>query len=221
MAYIRTILKGSLGAVEVWSTSTNWGIFGIHPDSPDQALVDGILARLITYTTVTNVPASFKTLLSSGSSITGWRVELRGENELTLSVAEGLLGTPVTGGGSASKTPQDAVVFSLRTSTPGPRGRGRMYFPAVGASLSAAFQLTGPSPAGIAADAKTWLNAIGSQMNAYFASISSVLTVVLSVRSQTDHVCRNVNQIQVGAVLDTQRRRRDSLPETYASVSYP
>ena len=96
-----------------------------------------------------------------------------------------------------------------------------MYLPAFGASLNATFQLNSPTAAAVATDAKTWLNAIGLQLNAYYASISSVRTVVLSVRSATDHVCRDVNQIQVGSILDTQRRRRDAIPESYQSVAYP
>ena len=221
MAYFRTVLKGTLGSVETWSTSTNWGVFGLSPDTPDQAAVDGILARLRTYTTSTNVGAAFKALLSSNASIDGWRVEKRAEDERILSIAEGLIGTPVLGASGASKTPQDAIVFSLRTNTPGARGRGRMYFPAVGAALNTSWQLTNPVPATLAAEVRTWLNAIGNEMNQYFIGIGDARRVVLSVRSVTDHVCRDVVQLQVGSVLDTQRRRRDALPETYSTVPYP
>lgn len=221
MAFYRTIIKGSIGAVEVWSTSTNWGVFGLSPDVPDQAAVDGILARLRTYTTAANVTASLKTLMSSAVTIDGWRVEKRAEDETILSVAEGLLTTAVAGTGSATKLPQDSLVFSLRTNTPGPKGRGRMYWPAVGAQVSAAFQLATPVPATTVADVKTWLNAIGNEMNQYFIGIGDARRVVLAVRSVTDHVCRDVVQLQVGSVLDTQRRRRDALPETYVSATYP
>jgi hypothetical protein len=96
-----------------------------------------------------------------------------------------------------------------------------MYWPALGATLSGSFQITAPTAAATAGHVKTWLNAIGGQINAYYASISSLLTVVLSVRSTTDHLCRNVVNIQVGTILDTQRRRRDALVETYTTVSYP
>jgi len=219
--YLRTVMKGSLGGVENWSISINWGIFGIAPDTPDQAMVDGVLLKLRNFTTAGNTPTSVKSLLSTTCSISGWRVEQRGEDERTLAVAEGTLTTEVAGTLTVSKTPQDCIVISLRTNTPGPRGRGRLYFPAMSATLSPTFQLTSPVPSAIAADFKTWLNAIGTQMNQYFIDIGSAYRVVLSVRSQTDHVNRNVVQLQVGSILDTQRRRRDALPETYASVAYP
>lgn len=221
MAYFRTIVKGSMGAVETWSCSINWGVVGLAPDVADQATVDGMLSKLQTWTVAANVPGSLRTLLSVQGSIDGWRVEKRAEDESTLSVAEGLAPAPVPGTSAHVKSPQDALVFSLRTSTPGARGRGRLYWPALGAVLSNSFQLQTPAPATAAADARTWLNAIGSQLNQYFIDQASILRVALSVRSQTDHVNRNVNSLQIGSVLDTQRRRRDSLPESYVSVPYP
>lgn len=221
MAWWKTILKGSIGNVEVWSTSTSWGIFGIAPDVPNQALTDQMALALRTYITTANLPTGLKALLSQGATIDTVRVELRGENEETLSVAEQLLAAPATGSTAPNKTPQDAVVLSLRTSTPGARGRGRMYWPALQCTLSATYQLTSPSPVTIVGDTKTWLAAIGTQMNNVYIANASALRVVLSVRSVTDHVCRDVTSIQVGSVLDTQRRRRDALPESYVNVTYP
>lgn len=173
------------------------------------------------YVTTANLPTSYKTMLSLQGQVDSIRVELRAENEQTLSVNEQLLTASVVGTVAASKTPQDAVVLSLRTSTPGARGRGRQYWPALNATLSSSFQLTAPTPAAIAADTKTWLNAIGTQMNNVYIGNASALRVALAVRSTRDHVCRDVTSIQVGTILDTQRRRRDSLPESYASVIYP
>lgn len=221
MAFIKTIFKGSLGAVETWSTSISWGIFGLSPDTSNQVEADGLLAAIKAAGGVTTMPTSLRTLLSGAGSVDGVRVERRAEDESVLNVAEGLYTTPSLGTGTASKTPQDALVFSLRTSVPGARGRGRLYWPALGAALSTSFQLTTPTPATVATDAKTWLAAIGSAMNGYFVSVASAKSVVLSVRSVTDHVCRDVNTLQFGSVLDTQRRRRDNLPESYVSVAYP
>lgn len=138
-----------------------------------------------------------------------------------LNVSETILSPVVAGSGAHSKTPQDAVVLSLRTSTPGARGRGRLYWPAQGASLSSVFQMTTPTPANTAGGAKTWLQAINSAMDGVYIAQASALRVALSVRSVTDHVCRDVTSIQVGSILDTQRRRRDALPETYSTVTYP
>lgn len=221
MAYFKTIVRGTMGASEVWSTGISWGIFGLSPDVPDNAAVDGILSRLITDPSVLTIPPALLQVMGTGAAVVGFRVEQRAEDESTLAVAEGLWPAPSAGTATSSKTPQDAVVISLRTATPGARGRGRLYWPALGAALNGSFQLSTPTPAAIAAGAATWLNAIGAQINDYFTDIGAAKSAVLVVRSVTSHTNADVNQLQVGSVLDTQRRRRDNLTETYSAVAYP
>ena len=221
MSYWRVIYKGSLGTVEQWSTSVAMGVIGLSPDSSDQATTDAMAAAVRTATTATNVNSDLRSALGAGNTIDIIRIERRAEDESVLNVAESLLGAALGGTTAATKTPQDAVVFSLRTSTPGPRGRGRMYWPAVGATLTSSFSLSTPTPALLAAGAKTWIASIKAAMDGVYISAASALRVAPSVRSSTDHVCRDITSIQVGSVLDTQRRRRDVLPETYATVVYP
>jgi hypothetical protein len=221
MSYWRVILKGSLGAVEQWSTSVAFGIVGINTDTPDQGMTDAMAVAVRTATTSGNVGTALRAAMSTLCQIDSIRMEKRAEDETVLNVSESLLLSPLLGTSTATKTPQDAMVLSLRTSTPGARGRGRMYWPAVGAALNATFQLTTPTPADAAAGAKVLLQAINTAMDGVYISQASALRVALSVRSGTDHVCRDVTSIQVGSVLDTQRRRRDVLPETYNSVTYP
>jgi predicted fused transcriptional regulator/phosphomethylpyrimidine kinase len=43
----------------------------------------------------------------------------------------------------------------------------------------------------------------------------------LAVRSKTTKTTPHVVRIQGGDVVDTQRRRRDNLPEAYSSLSFP
>ena len=221
MAWLKVIMEGTIPGGEAWSVGTSWGIFGLAPDTPDQSLTDGILAGLLTYSASNPLPTAFKQAMGIDLQFTTWRVEYRDEAERIMNVSIGVLPSPQAGIGTSSKSPQDAIVLSLRTSTPGPSGRGRLYWPAVGASLGAGFQLSTPTPGSFVAAWKTWLNAIGGVMNAYYASISSAKTVVLSVRSVKNHLNRNVNQLQVGSLMDTQRRRRASLIETYSNTSYP
>jgi len=221
MAYWRTVVKGGLGTGEVWSCGFSWGIVGLAPDVPDEALAADIAQRLVTGTTAGAVPTSMRFLLSTAGSMASWRVEKRGENEKILSLGEAALTTPLIGTSTATKTPQDAIAISLRTSTPGARGRGRFYWPALANDLSTAWLLTNPTPAAVAADVKSYLNGLRSVINAAYAATADIRTVSLAVRSVTDHVSRDVNKIQVGNVLDTQRRRRDALNETYASQVFP
>lgn len=221
MAYIKTILRGDLGAGEVWSTSISWGIVGLAPDVPDDALVQDMANRLVAATGAGFIPTKLALLLSTAGKLTSYRVEKRGEDERVLSLGEASVIGNVAGSTTPDKTPQDAVVFSLRTGTPGARGRGRMYWPALSATLTSSYKLSSPTAAQVAADAKTLLDGIKTPLNAAYAATADVRTVRLSVRSVTDHVCRDVVKIQVGDVLDTQRRRRDALNEAYSSVNYP
>lgn len=222
MSYWRIILKGTLGATESWSVGAAYGIVGLAPDVPNQAAADAILANVKTAIGSGGaLPSTLQTLMSAQAAATIARVELRAEDESILSVSEGLLLSTVTGTGTSSKSPQDAIVFSLRTNTPGPKGRGRIYWPALGATLSTTFQLSTPTPAATATAAKAMLQAFNTAIDNYYIGIASALRSALSVRSLKDHVCRNVVTIQVGSTMDTQRRRRESIPESYSSIAYP
>ena len=96
-----------------------------------------------------------------------------------------------------------------------------MYWPALAAPLGTDFKITSANSLGYATAAAQLLKLIGDQINAEWAANSIAVTTELAVRSTTDHVSRKVERIQVGDVLDTQRRRRDRLSETYSVVNYP
>lgn len=138
-----------------------------------------------------------------------------------MSVGEANYPGPISGANPPSKSPQDALVFSLRTGQPGARGRGRMYWPACGASTSPDFKLSAPRNDQAVADMAKLLDLIGDQLNAELAANSLVATVELAVRSIANHTCYQVSQLRAGDVLDTQRRRRDKLSESYAVSAYP
>lgn len=221
MAYTRVIVKGSLGGVEEWSTGASFSFFASVFSGFNQTQCESIVQRLLTNIPLASWPTALRNLLAVGNSITGWRVETHQEDESISAVAENNYAVPVAGLTTPTKTPQDAVVISLRSGTPGARGRGRMYWPALGANLGATFKLTSPTPGAIAADARTLLKLIGDQLNAELAANSIVATVELAVRSQVSHDNNPVIRLQVGDVLDTQRRRRDALAEAYSVVAYP
>lgn len=221
MTYIRTIMLGTLGSVENWSCGVTWRNFELFPASMSQTMIESLASRLVSSILTGSVPTALKQLLSTSGSITGWRVEQHEEDETLRNVAQGSYSSPIFGSGSASKTPQDSLVLSMRTSTPGARGRGRVYWPAIGASLSPEFALSTPAPASVAAGAATLFQLIGNQLNAEYAANSMAVTVELAVRSVTDHSSRKVERIQVGSALDTQRRRRDKIIENYTVVNYP
>ena len=64
---------------------------------------------------------------------------------------------------------------------------------------------------------KTYLLAIRSALATSFPTIGFDLAVRSGTAKQTPHAVR----IQLGDIVDTQRRRRDTLNESYGTVNFP
>jgi hypothetical protein len=214
MSYVRVSILGSINGGEVWSVNPVYDPTGEFPGSVDQAKLD-------TATTVignTNPGSHMLTAMSSSFQLTGARVEVRDDsNDSLLAISEYLRGTPLAGTGTPIQGSQAAVVVSLQTATPGGRGRGRLYWPGAGVAVNSSFRISNP-PYGLMCDqVKTYLLAIRSALSSNFAPIG----FDLAVRSKVSHTTPHVNRIRIGDIVDTQRRRRDSLPESYSPNSFP
>ena len=71
------------------------------------------------------------------------------------------------------------------------------------------------------------MTALLSQMQTYFKGMESALESAfspigfnLAVRSRVASTTPHVTRLQVGNVVDTQRRRRDKLVESYQNLAY-
>jgi hypothetical protein len=107
------------------------------------------------------------------------------------------------------------VVFSLRTATAGGSGRGRLYWPATGIALSTTtMRVPAATVTAVLAAVESYLTSIKTAIDATLDGIS------LAVWSRTLESTANVTTIQMGDVVDTQRRRRDTLVETYQSIAH-
>jgi hypothetical protein len=122
-----------------------------------------------------------------------------------------------TGGGSATTLPlQNSVVCSHRTSQVGRRGRGRMFLPPAGTSVisTAGSSASKISDGAIAA-------ALAAQVDLLEACQVSTATEGFgcypAVIGKPWSSYGLITQVQVGNYMDTQRRRRGNLTETYAS----
>lgn len=130
------------------------------------------------------------------------------DNDLIAS-GESLYVTPIAGTSSVDGLPvQTAIVVSLRTPAPGARGRGRMYLPApdVG-SITQLGRL-----------ASTRQQTVADLLRDFFDAWNAASTTeAAGVVSQVGSSVTALNQVRVGNVFDTQRRRRDQLPEVYVT----
>lgn len=128
------------------------------------------------------------------------------------SVVNGASVGTITGGLNPTATqtmpPQVAAVSTLITGGRGPRNRGRVYIPAhvplqtTGVVISS----TGRS------DVNTWTKTAIDSMNA----ISGIRCAVVS---RTHATYSDVTFVRCGDQLDTQRRRRDGVRETYSTLA--
>lgn len=117
-------------------------------------------------------------------------------------------------GSSATTQAQDSVVVSLRAPTNvGGGNRGRMYLPYTsGGHVAGAPNMDPALTAQLAARAVTFVRAVNTVANALVPSSG----VVIMGRTGAGTV-KSVAQVRVGDLVDTQRRRREQLAETYAS----
>lgn len=214
---IRPLGTQTIGS-ETWTTSPayRWVPF---TTTFSQAMLQSLANRLVASIGAATF-GSLRALLSTQGLINGWRVEQWNEDDTLQGSAEASYGAALAGTGGASKSLQDALVVSLRTDRPGARGRGRLYWPAWGATLSGNWKLSSPVPATVAGDARTLLLAIQAQILAEAAANLISDVPQLAVRSRTYHESIQVTTLVVGDVLDTQRRRRDALPEQRSAVTY-
>lgn len=217
MSFIRVGLRGTMPSGESWSVNPAFNESTNVPawdQAAGQLAADAIAAI--------NVPTELKTLLSVAAPFATVRVERRTDNNVLIGAAE----AKWTGGGQPTPTPtkpfQTSVVLSLRTTTPGASGRGRLYWPALGAQVSTStLRLTGPTPTAVATAAVTYLDGIETALKTALHPAPSLIDFRLAVYSPTRGTKTDVSRIEVGDVLDVQRRRRDRVPEAISSVSYP
>lgn len=155
---------------------------------------------------------------------TGWKPNQ--VNNLTVSERElqirdlatgALVGTlpldvPSPAAGTAEQfplPPQCAAVMSLRSDTPGPSGRGRFYMAGLGNTmLTSLGRLTDAIRNDLVTDYVTYVNAVSAE----------ILDLSLNVYSKTHGTSYQVTKIDMGNVIDTQRRRRSELVESRYSV---
>nr|CRY96079.1 hypothetical protein [uncultured prokaryote] len=212
--YNRVAIKGTLLGGEVWSVNPCFIV--------DETGVDSYLktftelqewATAITALEGGNVLSpDLLALISSAAAITSIRVEAYLADGTLVQAAEAALVTPVTGSGQANKPLQVALVASLLTGRPGRSYAGRLYWPALGAPLqSATLRLSTNGTSILAEDTASLLTGIAQAAPGTTAIAPVVVSHKLAIQTP-------IVSVRVGDVLDTQRRRRDSLVEGTSTV---
>lgn len=213
MSYARVSILGAVNGGEVWSINPVFDPTGEFPGW-NQAQADAATLAIDAIT----IPSSLLALMTTAFQITGCRLEVRNDStDLLIGTSVHTKSTPTAGIGSPVMPAQAALVCSVRTDSPGASGRGRIYWPAVGATVNTTFRLSSPTPATIVADFKTYLTAVQGALAGAFTGIG----FNLAVRSTKTHTTPHATRLQVGNIIDTQRRRRDRFAESYSAVAFP
>lgn len=212
MSYVRVSVLGATLGGEVWSVNPVFDPTGEFPGGVDQTALDAAATAIAALTPGSQNLIGMSTLMS----ITGARLEVREDsNDALLAISIATRGTALTGTGAPRTPPQTSAVFSLRTNTPGGSGRGRLYWPAVGNQITTAGRFQTGDTALQLTQMINYLQQMETALGAAFPTIG----FNLAVRSRQTHTTPHVVRIQIGDVADTQRRRRDHLPESYQQAA--
>jgi len=172
---------------------------------------------------LTAVAAAMTTLMNDGSvawadysDFVSVKVAAIGTNGLYLTDPL-VFEAAIDSGASSNVLPQSSIVLSLRSGfTLGKANYGRMYLPHTRSTLTAGgpFVASGDTD-GIADAGAQFLNDVTTALTAEVTAV--IFPVILS--SIGSGFGRGVTEVKVGNVIDTQRRRRRQLAETYSTTS--
>lgn len=221
MLIVRVLGKSPDG--EVWSVNPRFGFHngGVFAQTNPGALALEQWAAAIGALNTGNVlPASLRALLSTSLSIEGIRCEVQTLTGQMVQAAEFTLPTPAVGTQSLIRPLSVAACFTLnRGASFGRSGRGRLFFPAcAGPGLNASARVAEATRTSLSADLVTWLKAVRDAFPDPAGPPSDTLRPL--VWSKTRGTTQWVQNVAMGDVLDSQRRRRDALRESYSLAAY-
>lgn len=217
--HLRITWGGTLPGNETWSCSLNMANMDAIP------LNNGFIDELDTGgSALTSISDAIKAYhQDAGAKIAAAaklvfvkvaKIELDGKYPADYNSSETVF-APVSGGGGNVAVPnQVALCVSLTTGiTRGPAHRGRFYLPLPTAGVNPADGLiTSADATSVAQSTKAMLEAVSDWP---LIDLPGSPNVVVMSRKDGAPRTRQVTGVDVGRVLDTQRRRRRSLPETY------
>ena len=210
----------SFGGAEEWSTSLNIGFESADAGDVQQSAVDAIAAMWETF--FTNPQSKFNNSWST-TQVKVARFNTNGKTDLAQVRYFGY-GTPLLGGFVGNPFPaQISLAATLESAiSRGPASKGRMYLPGIVASIGGNGKIVSGDVIGIADNFEQFISELNN-------STDVPGTVILASPGRgtpfpgdfSDNYLpptnARVTRVRVGDVMDTQRRRRNSLVEAYTT----
>jgi hypothetical protein len=209
---LRISLTGAMPGGEEWSVNPCFVISdaaGAPAFEQIQSVATAVAALVL--------PTGIRNIMNPVTNWSGVRVEARLFDGTLQTQADAIKGTPTPGTGASNHPFQTAMVSSLRAAAPGASSRGRLYWPATGVVLDAstlrpASAIVGAFTTGV----RDFLTLANAAVRVTFPG-----SIGLSVWSRKNTNSSVVTKILGGDVIDTQRRRRDTLLESYTTLGFP
>lgn len=208
-----TLYGSSYGGAEIWTTGFYMGITSADVGAPSEASAAAIKTAWQTFFTATAQTISYlwKTegvkiapMLADGTTV---------KDEVVTSPYT----TAIQGQSAATGFPPQVslVATLLADNGRGLAGKGRMYLPGIAASIDGTGHLATGTNQTIATNLKTFMDAVNGSADVPGQLINASHGRAPFTGSTATN--RIVTHIRVGNVYDTQRRRRNSLVESYAT----
>lgn len=209
-----TIYGSSFGGQEIWTTGFYIGAPGTDALVPSESTAAAIKTAWATFCGATDVVMSY---MWKTEGVKVAHMNQDGSTDLD-AVVNSPYTTPVEGGsGQIGYPPQVSLVATLLADNGrGLAGKGRMYLPGIAAGLDTTGHIGGTQHQNIA----NRLAAFFGEVEASFDG-GQVINASHGRAPFTGSTATNrfVTHVRVGNVYDTQRRRRNSLVESYATAA--
>lgn len=217
---VRGVAGGATAAAapEVWSFGTWWKTVSGDAWNPDQGGINSV-ATLAAESAVTMFGDANMSLQANV-----WVTEARVYRYLEPTSPATIIGysddtiTPTAGAGSITRTLQDSVVVTLDTSGRSKPRTGRFYLPPQAFGIDFEDHISEASAGHVLDGVGDFLGRVDSA----FQDISLFdFRLIVQSRQGPGFVQKPVTGLRVGRVVDTQRRRRNAIPEAYVPRAYP
>lgn len=200
---IRLIPNGHINTTQTWSTGLSMAL-NLSSSDLTQAQLDGVLSDCLT--SFATWWTAIKPFCSGLTQYDGLRAYYYPFGATKASLSSVTLITPVVGTGTLALPSFVSCVATLRTATPGRRGRGRNYLPTNALQATNAHQFTQANITTIANAHAALLTALNA-LNLTARGIGSHNQVVNS----SSNIGTNfpITRVTVDSLPDTQHRRED------------
>lgn len=203
-AYGRVVMGGAIGSADTWSCGWSFGAGDFADPADLLAMLTGMTLSCAHWMTTGSPTCG--TIISSDTNMIQLRAYYYNAGSHSADAqAEYNLPTLYTGQESAVAATKMACVATLLTGAPGRSGKGRMYIPADGATLSS-HQFQGSDVDNVAGATAALLQAFNDA--GYMGGLA-----VACVATKTD--LKIINAVRVDSLPDSQRRRQNKLASNH------